>query len=253
MKFVLLLLSVCLLGCKEQSKQEMISNSEIEIKEGSLTKGEQDSLIMVLSPYLEVDTTFTKDANQTMQIVSEALGDATDDEAYYRNILHVDSVLQVKGIVSIDTRNEIYQYRDVYFYWNREFDYFLVYPDSLLCGEEPYLCDGNHFYNGSNTIVLSVCAVYYDVFNSDYTLAEYLRKFFIQENDSIYTKQFNDTDFLIKGKNENGKHFLRKGVYKEIYDREIVIVLELEYTNNKKEEAEKIWKNCVKYFPNRPF
>ena len=236
MKFVLILLSLCLLGCKGQStKQEMISNSEIEIEERSLTKGEQDSLIMVLSPYLEVDTTFTKDANQTMQMVS------------------VDSVLQVKGIESIDTRNEIYQYRDVYFYWNRKFDYFLVYPDSLLYGEEPYLCDGNHFYNRSNTIVLSVCAVYYDVFNSDYTLAEYLRKFFIQENDSIYTKQFNDTDFLIKGKNGNGKHFLRKGVYKEIYDREIVIVLELEYTNNKKEEAEKIWKNCVKYFPNRPF
>lgn len=95
MKFVLILLSLCLLGCKGQStKQEMISNSEIEIEERSLTKGEQDSLIMVLSPYLEVDTTFTKDANQTMQIVSEALGDANDDEAYYRNILHVDSVIK---------------------------------------------------------------------------------------------------------------------------------------------------------------
>ena len=129
MKYLLLLLGICLLGCKGQStKQETISYSEIEIKEGSLTKGEQDSLIMVLSPYLEVDTTFTKDANQTMQMVS------------------VDSVLQVKGIESIDTRNEIYQYRDVYFYWNRKFDYFLVYPDSLLYGEEPYLCDGNHFY-----------------------------------------------------------------------------------------------------------
>ena len=61
MKFVLILLSLCLLGCKGQStKQEMISNSEIEIEERSLTKGEQDSLIMVLSPYLEVDTTFIK-------------------------------------------------------------------------------------------------------------------------------------------------------------------------------------------------
>ena len=95
MKYLLLLLGICLLGCKGQStKQETISNSEIEIEEGSLTKGEQDSLIMVLSPYLEVDTAFTKDANQTMQIVSEALGDANDDEAYYRNILHVDSVIK---------------------------------------------------------------------------------------------------------------------------------------------------------------
>ena len=73
MKYLLLLLGICLLGCKGQStKQE----------------------IMVLSPYLEVDTTFTKDANQTMQIVSEALGGANDDEAYYRNILHVDSVIK---------------------------------------------------------------------------------------------------------------------------------------------------------------
>ena len=95
MKYCILLLGLFLLSCKSQeSKQETLSENEIEIPDGLLTEGEQDSLIMVLSPYLEVDTTFTKDANQTMQIVSEALGDASDDEAYYRNILHVDSVIK---------------------------------------------------------------------------------------------------------------------------------------------------------------
>ena len=104
----------------------------------------------------------------------------------------VDSVLEVEGVKLIDYPNEIYQYKDMRFYWNRKFNYFLVYPDFLIQGEEAYLCDGNHFYTEDSTIVLNVFAVYYDMFEEDLAFADYFRKFFINENESISYKQVND-------------------------------------------------------------
>ena len=96
MKYLLLLLGICLLGCKGQStKQEMITNSEIEIEEGSLTKGEQDSLIMVLSPYLEIDTAYANKSQQDfIKILDEVLDESNKDYTYHQNILHVDSVIK---------------------------------------------------------------------------------------------------------------------------------------------------------------
>lgn len=65
----------------------------------------------------------------------------------------VVSILGVKGVRLIDCRNGIYQYDDTRFYWNRTFDYFLVYPSNFKHGEEPDLGDGNHFVNEDSTIV----------------------------------------------------------------------------------------------------
>ena len=76
----------------------------------------------------------------------------------------VDSVLGVKGVKLIDYRNGIYQYDDTRFYWNRTFDYFLVYPSSFTHGEESDLGNGNHFVNEDSTICLNVYATYFDVF-----------------------------------------------------------------------------------------
>ena len=111
MKYLLLLLGICLLGCKGQStKQENIIESEII--QGSLTKGEQDSLIMVLSPYLEVDTTYAEKASQATQIVSKALGNTNDNEYYYQNILHVDSI--IKQCIAYVKQNEPKQLLDLF-------------------------------------------------------------------------------------------------------------------------------------------
>ena len=46
---------------------------------------------------------------------------------------------------------------------------------------------------------------------------------------------------------------MRKGVSKEIYDRKIVIILNLAYKRNRKIEAESIWEVSIKHFPNKPF
>ena len=85
----------------------------------------------------------------------------------------VDSVLGVKGVKLIDYRNGIYQYDDTRFYWNRTFDYFLVYPSSFTHGEESDLGNGNHFVNEDSTICLNVYATYFDVFKDDYSLHEW--------------------------------------------------------------------------------
>ena len=60
----------------------------------------------------------------------------TLDISEAKHLQWVDSVLGVKGVKLIDYRNGIYQYDDTRFYWNRTFDYFLVYPSSFTHGEE---------------------------------------------------------------------------------------------------------------------
>lgn len=97
----MILLGVCLMVCNRQFvKQEgktdfNITEESIEIPNGSLTKGEQESLIEVLSPYLEVDTAYAKSSNKNAEMISKALDDADFDENYQQqNILHVDSVVK---------------------------------------------------------------------------------------------------------------------------------------------------------------
>lgn len=107
MKYLLILFGLCLMACNRQSvKQEEKTDSNItpnerleesiEIPDGSLTKGEQDSLIEVLSPYLEVDTAYAKRSNKNAELISKVLDDMEEfDENYQQqNILHVDSVIK---------------------------------------------------------------------------------------------------------------------------------------------------------------
>lgn len=107
MKYLLILFGLCLMACNRQSvKQEEKTDSNItpnerleesiEIPNGSLTKGEQDSLIEVLSPYLEVDTAYAKRSNKNAELISKVLDDMEEfDENYQQqNILHVDSVIK---------------------------------------------------------------------------------------------------------------------------------------------------------------
>ncbi|GGK00088.1 hypothetical protein GCM10007084_24380 [Parabacteroides faecis] len=102
MKYLMILLSFCLMACNGRSvKQEEKTDSNmteesIEIPNGSLTKGEQDSLITVLSPYLEVDTAFTKRRIEISGSLSKIIDGAIDiDEDYtWQIIAHVDSVIK---------------------------------------------------------------------------------------------------------------------------------------------------------------
>ncbi|MEQ3158290.1 hypothetical protein AAA096_10655 [Parabacteroides merdae] len=220
MKYYILLLGLCLLGCNSQPSK-------------------QDKSIQ---PVIQKDDKFTNHYELPLT------------ESEKREVLHYsDSVLQVKGIKLIDYRNEIYQYGDIRFYWNKKFNYFLAYPDSLIHGKEAFLCDGNHFYNKDSTIVLNTGIAYYDVFEDDYSISEFFKEF-IFEGESISYKQFNDTNFYLKGKNKTRTSFIRIGIYREIYNRKILILLELEYKDCKRKDAEYIWNTFIKKkFPNQPF
>ena len=165
MKYYILLLGLCLLGCNSQPSK-------------------QDKSIQ---PVIQKDDKFTNHYELPLTELEE------------REVLHyADSVLQVKGIKLVDYRNEIYQYGDIRFYWNKKFNYFLAYPDSLIHGKEAFLCDGNHFYNKDSTIVLNTGIAYYDVFEDDYSISEFFKEF-IFEGESISYKQFNDSNFYLKG------------------------------------------------------
>lgn len=125
MKYLMILLGFCLTACNGQSvKQEekMDSNitpkgkleENIEIPNGSLTKGEQDSLIMVLSPYLEVDTAYANNCNKNAELFSKALDDTTEFDKNYQqqDIRHVDSI--IKQCITYVKRNEPKQLLDLF-------------------------------------------------------------------------------------------------------------------------------------------
>lgn len=124
MKHLMILLSFCLVACNGRSvKQEEKTDSNtpkekleesIKIPNGSLTKGEQDSLIAVLSPYLEVDTAYAKSSNKNAELISKALDDMEEfDENYqYQNILHMDSV--IKQCINHVQSNEPKQLLDLF-------------------------------------------------------------------------------------------------------------------------------------------
>lgn len=125
MKYLMILLGFCLAACNGHSvKQEEKTDSNItpkgqleesiEIPNGSLTKGEQDSLIEVLSPYLEIDTAYANNCTKNAELISNALDDTTEFDKNYQqqNILHVDSI--IKQCITYVKRNEPKQLLDLF-------------------------------------------------------------------------------------------------------------------------------------------
>ena len=90
--------------------------------------------IYILLLMLLLSCTSKKDSNIQATIASLSIYDnhPTLDISEAKHLQWVDSVLRVKGVKLIDYRNRIYQYNDTRFYWNRTFDYFLVYPISVI-------------------------------------------------------------------------------------------------------------------------
>lgn len=155
----------------------------------------------------------------------------------------VDSVLGIKGVKLIDYRNGIYQYYDTRFYWNRTFDYFLVYPSNFKHGEEPDLGDGNHFVNEDSTIRLKVYATYFDALKDDYSLHEWFDIMIdseVEQDNRITKKDITDHSYTIEGNTKGGRCFYSKATCKKAYGREIIVTMKLEYTDSKKEEIENI-------------
>lgn len=167
----------------------------------------------------------------------------------------VDSVLGVTGIKIMDDRNEIYQYDDKRFYWNKKYDYFLAYPSNFLHGEEAELCDGNSFINKDSTICLHVFAAYFDVFKDDYTLLEWFDSMIdseIEQGNCIWRKDFTDNTYVIQGNTKEGRCLYQKAVCKMAYEREIIVTVELEYTESVKAQAENLINTNISNFPYNP-
>lgn len=167
----------------------------------------------------------------------------TLDISEAKHLQWVDSVLGVKGVKLIDYRNGIYQYDDTRFYWNRTFDYFLVYPSSFTHGEESDLGNGNHFVNEDSTICLNVYATYFDVFKDDYSLHEWFDIMIdteVEQGNRIIKKDITDHSYTIEGNTKGGRYFYSKATHKKAYEREVIITVKLEYTDSRKEEVKTI-------------
>ena len=167
-----------------------------------------------------------------------------------KHLQWVDSVLGIKGTTLIDYRNGIYQYNDMRFYWNRTFDYFLVYPSSFTHGKESDLGNGNHFVNKDSTICLNVYATYFDIFKDDYSLHEWFDMMIdseIEQGNRIVKKDITDHSYAIEGNTKGGRCFYSKAVHKKVYERDIIVTVKLKYTDSRRKEVEKLLPNILKY------
>ena len=190
-----------------------------------------------------IDSLFIYDNHPTLEI----------SEAKY--LQWVDSVLGVKGVKLIDYRNRIYQYNDTRFYWNRTFDYFLVYPSSFTHGKESDLGNGNHFVNEDSTICLNVYATYFDVFKDDYSLHEWFDIMIdteVEQGNRIVKKDITDHSYTIEGNTKGGRCFFCKATCKKAYERDIIVTVKLEYMNFIKKQAEEIISMNINRFPYNP-
>lgn len=172
-----------------------------------------------------------------------------------KHLQWVDSVLGIKGTTLIDYRNGIYQYNDTRFYWNRAFDYFLVYPSSFTHGEESDLGDGNHFVNEDSTICLNVYATYFDIFKDDYSLHEWFDMMIdseIEQGNRIVKKDITDHSYTIEGNTKGGRCFYSKTICKKTYERNIIATVKLEYIDSAKEQAEHIINKNINSFLSNP-
>lgn len=203
-------------------------------------------LILLLS------CTSKKDSNIQATVDSLSLYDnhPTLNVSEAKHLQWVDSVLRVKGVKLIDYRNGIYQYDDTRFYWNRTFDYFLVYPSSFTHGKESDLGDGNHFVNKDSTIYLNVCAMYFDVLKDDYSLREWFDMMIdseIEQGNRIIKKDITDHSYAIEGTTKGDKYFYSKTIYKKAYERDIIVIVKLEYIDSRRKEVETLLPNILKY------
>ena len=173
-----------------------------------------------------------------------------------KHLQWIDSILGIKGTTLIDYRNGIYQYNDTRFYWNKTFDYFLVYPSSFTHGKEPDLGDGNHFVNKDSTICLNVYAMYFDVFKDDYSLREWFDMMIdsgIEQGNRITKKDITDHSYTIEGNTKGGRCFYSKATCKKVYERDIIVTVKLEYIDLRKKEVKVFSSNMLEAFPSNKF
>ena len=201
---------------------------------------------------LLLSCTSKKDSNTQATIDSLSIYDnhPTLDISEAKHLQWVDSVLRVKGVKLIDYRNRIYQYDDTRFYWNRTFDYFLIYPSNFTHGEESDLSNGNHFVNEDSTICLNVYATYFDVFKDDYSLHEWFDIMIdteVEQGNRIVKKDITDHSYTIEGNTKGGRYFYSKATHKKAYEREIIVTVKLKYTDSRRKEVEKLLPNIFKY------
>lgn len=127
---------------------------------------------------------------------------------------------------------------------------FLVYPSSFTHGKESDLGDGNHFVNKDSTIYLNVCAMYFDVLKDDYSLREWFDMMIdseIEQGNRIIKKDITDHSYAIEGTTKGDKYFYSKTIYKKAYERDIIVIVKLEYIDSRRKEVETLLPNILKY------
>ena len=92
-------------------------------------------------------------------------------------------------------------------------------------------------------VCLNVYATYFDVFKDDYSLHEWFDIMIdteVEQGNRIVKKDITDHSYTIEGNTKSGRCFYSKATCKKTYERDIIVIVKLEYTDSVKQQAEEI-------------
>lgn len=167
-----------------------------------------------------------------------------------KHLQWIDSILGIKGTTLIDYRNGYTNIMIRGFIGIELLIIFWYIPLALHMGKESDLGDGNHFVNKDSTIYLNVCAMYFDVLKDDYSLREWFDMMIdseIEQGNRIIKKDITDHSYAIEGTTKGDKYFYSKTIYKKAYERDIIVIVKLEYIDSRRKEVETLLPNILKY------
>lgn len=169
-----------------------------------------------------------------------------------------DARLEIFGkdsILILDSLYAVYQYDSIRFYWNGYHNYYTKLPDSVMPSYQYDHAGSAAFQSEDKKISLGTFACFnlaecskYEMYKDDILKYE-------QEGYTLSLKAFQDSVFLFAGQLDS-MMFYEKIVYynnNDESDTEILSVIKLKYPVSKQEEANKIIKETISQFPDKPF
>ena len=69
----------------------------------------------------------------------------------------------------------------------------------------------------------------------------------IEQGNRIIKKDITDHSYAIEGTTKGDKYFYSKTIYKKAYERDIIVIVKLEYIDSRRKEVETLLPNILKY------
>ena len=159
------------------------------------------------------------------------------------------------GVTVRDTIHNIYQYKDIRFYWDGCYECFSRIPENFVCSGL-FDCPGDkEFILKSRGISIAICAQY-NVFEDDFTREEWFQRC-KESNESsgdLFKSHYEENVFIFEGKTAEHFYYTEKDVfYTNSSGSHIIAQLIISYPKESEQLAKEIIPTIFPLFPNKPF